>query len=202
LALHLLGAAVMTRRLTLVALVAFIAVAGTAHALTSRTRLCISKAKAARLSCRTMALQACNTDFTNAFTSCFGPGADCAAACISAQASCLTTPVSSRTACQKDTDPNPSDGVIEGACATRLKDDLTCCTDPKCVLENNLSTDPLVCASNARLDNFKCVQDCQLVYQPAVDQCNSSFNDCTQACASCRDATDCPSAAVRSSFGR
>ena len=177
----------MTRRFatfTLLAGLALTAFAPTsARAISSRTRLCIAAARTARKTCTTQ----CLTDFQNTYVSCFGPGADCAASCISQQSSCLLGPVSARTACEKDTDPNPNDGVAEGACATNQRDDLECCSDPTCTVK--LDPDPIQCASKARLKAIACNNDCVLVYAPAVQACNQAFNDCTQACASCRDSS-------------
>lgn len=182
----------MTRRLATLAVLTALAVAPTsALALSSRTRLCIAAARNSRRAC---SLQ-CVRDFQNTFASCFGPGADCAAACITAQANCLLDPVSARTACEKDTDPNPSNGIDEGACAIHQRDDLECCGDSTC--PDKLDPDPIQCASKARLKGIACNNDCVLRYAPMIDVCNSGFNDCTAACASCRNPADCPIPTVR-----
>ena len=174
----------MTRRLAsalMVSALGLVVLATGAEAISSRTRLCILAARTARRAC----VQQCGSDFQNTFATCFGPGAGCAATCISQQSQCLLAPVAARTACQKDTDPNPNDGVEEGACATRLRAALQDCSGPDVA-------DPVMCAANARLASLQCTQDCQLLYAPAVQACNTAFNDCTQACASCRNPADCP----------
>jgi hypothetical protein len=43
--------------------------------------------------------------------------------------------------------------------------------------------------------------DCQLLYAPAIQACNNGFNDCTQACASCRQPADCPIPTLRQRSG-
>jgi hypothetical protein len=174
----------MTRRLAsalMVSTLGLVVLATGAEAISSRTRLCVLATRTARRAC---VLQ-CGSDFQNTFASCFGPGAECAAACISEQSQCLLAPVAGRTACQKDTDPNPGDGVDEGACAVKLRAALQDCTGPDVA-------DPTQCASDARLAALRCTQDCQVLYAPAIQSCNTSFNDCTQACASCRRPGDCP----------
>ena len=152
-----------------------------AEAISSRTRACILAARTARRSCT---LQ-CVKDFQNMFAGCFGPGAQCAAGCITQQSQCLLPPVGGRTACQKDTDPNPGNGVDEGACAVKLRAALQDCTGPDVA-------DPDKCASDARLAGLRCNEDCDFVYAPAIQACNIAFNDCTQSCASCRRSGDCP----------
>ncbi|HJQ84599.1 MAG TPA: hypothetical protein VKA21_11010 [Candidatus Binatia bacterium] len=184
----------MTRRfasVTLLSILGLLAVVSTAEAVSSRTRLCIKAARDARKRC----VLTCGTDFQGTFASCFGPGADCAAGCITEQSNCLLDPVSARTACQKDTDPNPNDGIAQGACSVRLRDDLECCGDATC--PDQLDPDPIQCASKARLKGIECNQDCQLLYAPQTQACSTQFNDCTQSCASCRRPGDCPTPAAR-----
>src|SRR2546426_12589055 len=152
-----------------------------AEAISTRTRLCIAAARGSRQACT----RQCVTDFQNMFATCFGPGAGCAAACISQQSQCLLAPVAGRTACQKDTDPKPGDGVDEGACAVKLRAALQDCTGPDVA-------DPDKCASDARLAALRCNEDCEFLYAPDIQGCNLDFNDCTQACASCRRVADCP----------
>ena len=164
----------MTRRLAstlLVTVGGLLLLASAATAITTKTRLCISAARTARKAC----VVQCGTDFSNMFTTCFGPGAACAAACITAQSQCLLSPVAARAACEKDTDPNPGDGLDQGACAVKLRAALQAC---------NTDANPTQCASNARLAALQCTQQCQLIYAPAIQACNTGFNDCTQACAS------------------
>ncbi len=176
------GGLLMTRRLAsalMVTTFGLVVLATGAEAISSRTRLCVLAARTARRAC---VLQ-CGADFTNTFATCFGPGAGCAAMCISQQSQCLLGPVAGRAACEKDTDPNPGDGIDQGACAVKLRDALQNC---------NTAADPTGCASAARLAALQCNQDCQLLYAPAIQTCNTAFNDCTQACASCRNASDCP----------
>jgi len=36
---------------------------------------------------------------------------------------------------------------------------------------------------------------------PAIQACNDDFNDCTQACASCRQPADCPIPTLRQRSG-
>ena len=181
----------MTRRFasaTLLTAAGLLALASGAEAVSSRTRLCISQARLARRACVTQ----CSADFQKLYSSCFGPGADCAAKCISEQSNCLLDPIAARTACQKDTDPNPNDGVQQGACSVRQRDALECCADTTCTGSERLDPDPIQCASKARLAAIACQADCQLYYAPQVQDCNTDFNDCTGACASCRTASDCP----------
>jgi hypothetical protein len=182
----------MVRRLvttTLIAALALVVAAPAVHAVSSRTRLCISASRKARKNC----VVTCGTDFQNSYVNCFGPGADCAALCLQQQSDCLLGPVTARTACEKDTDPNPSDGVVQGACSDRLRAALECCADSTCTAaQGRLDPDPIACASKARIQGIQCNDDCVLLYAPQVQGCNSGFNDCTASCASCRDASQCP----------
>lgn len=174
----------MTKRLLWAGLLTAFAVftlAFDAGAISSRTRLCLKAAKDARRRC----VATCGTDFQTTYSSCFGPGASCAAACIAAQSNCLLDPVSRRADCQNDIDPNPNDNIQQGACATRQRAALEDCTGPEIA-------DPEKCASDARLDGLRCIPDCQLLHAPDIQACNDDFNDCTQACASCRQPADCP----------
>jgi hypothetical protein len=187
----------MTRRLasaTLLTAVGLLVLASAAEAVSNRTRLCISAARTARRAC----VKQCTDDFSNTFASCFGPGADCAAGCIREQSECLLDPVAARTACQRDTDPNATGVFPEGACSVRLRDALECCGDATCTAqEGRLDPDPIQCASIARLNALQCTNDCEVFYAPQIQGCNTQFNDCTQACASCRRASDCPFAQSR-----
>jgi hypothetical protein len=166
--------------LTLLAIAALLAAVTTAGAFSSRTRLCIAAAKNARLKCT----GTCTSDYSNTFATCFGPGADCAAMCISGQATCLSGPIAARTACQKDTVPDPTQPTV-GACSVTLRNDLQDCTGPDVA-------DPTGCASAARVKALVCTNACTVLYQPMVQDCATAFNDCTQACASCRNPSDCP----------
>jgi len=178
----------MTRRLTSAVLLSagLFFLATEAGAISSRTRVCVKASKDARRRC----VATCGTDFQATFSSCFGPGASCAAACIVAQSNCLLDPVSRRADCQNDTDPNPTDATEQGACSIRQRAALEDCTGPEIA-------NPEACASEARLAGLRCIQDCQLLYAPAIQGCNDDFNDCTQACASCRNPTDCPIPTLR-----
>jgi hypothetical protein len=183
----------MTRRLVSAAILTIFGLftlATDAGAISSRTRLCLKATKDARRRCVTT----CGTDFQASYSSCFGPGAACAASCIVAQSNCLLDPVSRRADCQNDTDPNPADAIPQGACAARQRAALEDCTGPEIA-------DPEACASAARLDGLRCIQDCQLLYAPAVQVCNDEFNDCTQACASCRQPSECPIPTLRKRTG-
>jgi hypothetical protein len=187
----------MTRRLasaTLLTAVGLLVFASAAQALSSRTKLCISAARNAKKAC----VRQCIDSYSNTFTSCFGPGADCAAACIREQSACLVDPVAARTACQKDTDPFPANGIDEGACNVKLRDALECCSDPTCDFsDGHADADALACASRVRLEALVCANNCEILFAPQIQVCNTQFNDCTQACASCRNPSDCPTARSR-----
>ena len=48
------------------------------------------------------------------------------------------------------------------------------------------AADPVGCAGMARIDQLKCNQQCVLNEAPALQVCNTNFNDCLQSCASAR----------------
>jgi hypothetical protein len=192
----------MTRRThgaMLVAAVGLLVLAGSAGAVTSRTRACLFAAKRSRVNCT----NTCRSDYVTNFQGCFGPGSLCAAACLNDQATCQTDPSNALGACKRDTlycADGSANGVngctsataTNGGCATTLRSVLNDCTDPTKHPEGDA-----VCASNARLDNLRCQQGCQLVFAPALQACNQGFSDCTESCASCRNEPDCPSPAHR-----
>src|SRR2546426_12115853 len=73
--------------------------AGSAGAVTSRTRACLFAAKRSRVNC----FNACRADYITNFQGCFGPGSACAAACLNDQATCQSGPGESLAACKRDT---------------------------------------------------------------------------------------------------
>jgi hypothetical protein len=155
--------------LTATGMATVLLLAGSAHGFTTKTRLCIQAAQAARKTCS----KQCVEDFRGTFASCFGPGASCAQSCISEQAACQLDPSTAQTACQRDT-PLPGGS---GACNTVLRSSLEDCTS---------APDPAGCATAARIAAIECNADCQLAFAPLLDVCNVNFRDCLQACASQR----------------
>lgn len=146
-----------------------------ANALTSKTRLCISRERRTyRDTLRTLRAQALS-DFQTRYKGCFGPGADCAAACQAIQDGCLKTPRDTQQSCVDDKGASPTE-----SCNEKFDKKLDEC--------QGLADDAaaLSCATQARLDRFACTQDCALAAQPAVDACNADFSDCVQSCASAR----------------
>jgi hypothetical protein len=192
----------MTRRTHMaivMAALSLVALAGSAEATTSQTRACLVASKRARLNCT----NTCRSSYITNFEGCFGPGSACAAACLNDQATCQSGPATATAECKQDTlfcaDGNQSGAngctaanATIGQCGTILKSALTDCTDATKHPEG-----ALVCAANARLDNLRCQDNCQLLFAPALDTCNQNFADCTGACASCLNPTDCPSPSHR-----
>jgi hypothetical protein len=192
----------MTRRTqmaTIGAALGMLVLTPPAGAVTSRTRACLFAAKRSRVNC----LNTCRSDYITNFQGCFGPGSACAAACLNDQATCQSGPGESLAACKRDTlfcadgsengvNDCTSANATTGACASTLRSALDDCTDPDKHPEGALA-----CASNARLDNLRCQSACQILFAPALQACNQAFSDCTESCASCRNAVDCPSPAHR-----
>ncbi len=146
-----------------------------AHALTSKTRLCISRERRSyRDSLRTYRAQALS-DFQTRYRGCFGPGADCAAACQAVQDGCLKTPRNAQQNCVDDKGASPTE-----SCNEKFDTQLETCQ----ALADDAAA--LTCATQARLDRFACTQACAAAAQPAVDACNIDFGDCVQSCASTR----------------
>lgn len=160
----------MTRRIAFAA--AALAVFGltasvqTADAITAKTRQCVKEARV-RLKERTVdARNAARDQFASEFTSCFGPGAECASACMAAQAACQTpfneAADTTRALCKAN-----FDAALDG-----------------CRAEGE--TDPVQCASAARLTQFACNQDAASDAAPGLQGCAQEFGQCTAACASSR----------------
>ena len=181
---------------TVLAISGLLVLAAPAGAVTSRTRACVFAAKKTRVNCVTM----CRNDYVTTFAACYGPGSACAAQCLNDQATCQSGsdghsgPNGLLSDCKLDTlfcadgNQNGVNGCTAanatiGGCGETLKTTLTAC---------NNDPNPDLCASNARLDNLKCQQACQLVFAPALQACNQAFSDCTESCASCRSRADCP----------
>src|SRR5436309_1689583 len=151
----------MTRRTHLamvVAAVGLLVVAGSAGAVTSRTRACLFAAKWSRVNC----VNTCRSDYITNFQGCFGPGSLCAAACLNDQATCQTDPSNALGACKRDTlycadgSENGVNGCTTadtGGCATTLRSVLNDCSDAQ---KHPEGAD--ACASAARLDNLRCQQ--------------------------------------------
>ena len=178
------------RTVTVIAASGLLLIAASAGAISSRTRACVFAARKTRANCITM----CRNDYIGTFAACYGPGSACAAACLNEQANCQAGPNATLTDCKLDTlfcgdgNSNGTNGCSAanatiGGCSETLKEALKNC---------NNAADPEACASAARLDNLRCQQACQLLFAPALQQCNSNFSDCTGACASCRSRADCP----------
>ena len=92
----------MIRRIgavTLIAVSALLLVAGSAGAVTSRTRACLFAARKTRVNCITM----CRSDYISTFSACYGPGSACAAACLNDQANCQSGPNTTLSDCKIDT---------------------------------------------------------------------------------------------------
>jgi hypothetical protein len=178
------------RTVTLIAVSGLLLLAESAGAISSTTRACVVATRKARANCITM----CRTDYFSTFAACYGPGSMCAAGCLNDQANCQSGPNTMLSDCKLDTlfcsDGNPN-GV--NGCSPANATIGNCGETLKTVLKNcNTDPNPEVCASNARLDNLRCQQACQLLFAPALQTCNQNFSDCTGSCASCRSQTDCP----------
>jgi hypothetical protein len=141
-----------------------VTIAPTANALTTKTKACVkaarAKLKTGQADCRSQA----RTAYASDFTSCFGPGADCAGACMTAQAKCVA-------------DTNATVTGARATCADNLSNDLDACRD---------DLDPTACASTARLTKFACDQAVAASIAGPLDACTVEFSDCTGACASAR----------------
>lgn len=161
----------MTRRPVFIAAAA-LAVFGltvsvqTADAITAKTRQCVKEARA-RLKTRTVeARDAAREAFATEFTSCFGPGAECASGCMDAQAECQE-PFNDAAKAARDVCKANFDKAL---------DDCRAASEP----------DPVQCASAARLTQFACNQDAAADAAPGLQGCSNEFGQCTAACASDR----------------
>jgi hypothetical protein len=153
----------MIRRIALAAVMgAFCAalVADSASAFTRREAICVkgarSRAKLAIRDCRDQATDKLQTDLS----ACLNDSTNCVGDCLAAQAACQ--------ALQKP-------GV--DACRDGCKADNALAND-NC----GLAADPVQCVADAQFVLFTCNQGCAAAAQPALIECNGTFNDCLQGC--------------------
>ncbi|HEV7730551.1 MAG TPA: hypothetical protein VGR62_00250 [Candidatus Binatia bacterium] len=133
-----------------------------ADAITVKTRQCVKEARL-RLKTRTVdARNAARADFASEFSSCFGPGAECASTCQNEQADCQL-PFATNQATAGD------------VCRSKFDDALDTC---------RTNVDPQACASVARLTQFACLQLAAAAAAPGLQGCSAEFSDCVGACAS------------------
>jgi hypothetical protein len=153
----------MIRRIALAAVMgAFCAalLADSASAFSRRQAICVkgarSRAKLAIKDCRDDAASKLATDLS----ACLNDSTGCVTDCIAAQA----------------------------ACQALQKPALDTCRDG-CKADNALTNDgcgdapdPVKCVADAQFVLFTCNQGCAAAVQPALIECNGSFNDCLQFC--------------------
>jgi hypothetical protein len=161
----------MTRRPAIIAAAALavfglVTIAPTANALTTKTKQCVKEARARLKAQNLNDRNAARATYNSEFTSCFGPGADCASACLNDQA-----------ICQKPF--NDAALAARDVCKANFDAALDDCRDPQ-------EADPTQCASVARLVQFACNQDAAAGAAPGLQGCSSQFSECTAACASDR----------------
>jgi hypothetical protein len=159
----------MTRRPSIIAAAALavfglIAFAPTANALTTKTKACVKAARAKLKSSQAECRNTARSEYSTDFTSCFGPGAECASGCMSDQSSCIA-------------DVNASVAGARDNCKAAFETDLDNCRD---------DLDPTACASTARLTQFASNQAVAASLAGPLDSCNVEFSECTAACASAR----------------
>jgi hypothetical protein len=142
------------------ALASLVLAAGPAHALSFRTRQCVSAARAARGGC----IRQCTEDFRTNFATCFGPGSACAAACITEQGTCQTPYALAKVECTRN---------CNGALRTALSE----CAG---------QLDPALCADAARMQAINCTSGCAVAAAGPLQTCSTQFQDCIQSCASQR----------------
>ncbi len=161
----------MTRRPAIIAAAVLIvfgitASVQTADAITAKTRQCVKEART-RLKTRTVdARNEARAAFSTEFTSCFGPGAECASGCLADQASCQAE-INEGVADERDN------------CKAEFEKDLDDCRQPGV-------GDPVACASDARLTQFACNQAVAASIAAPLQGCSTEFGQCTAACASAR----------------
>ena len=164
----------MTRRFA-VAAAAFVALSSfalhvpEAGAFTSATKLCLANAKSTFTKNKGQAASTLLSQYVADRAACFGPGQACATACQTTLNGCLATPQGARTTCNV-------------GCNNTFKTTVSACST---------NTDPLGCATQARITRLNCANGCAVTQQPAVDACNSAYSDCVQQCASCAPGSTC-----------
>jgi len=134
-----------------------------ASAFTSVTKQCLTKARQ-QLTIDLRQLRSDRlTKYAGDRAACFGPGTACANDCQTVLTGCVANPNSDRQICNQ----NATD---------KFKTAVTAC---------NSAPDPLGCATQARITRLDDLATCSANVQGALDQCNFSYSDCVQQCASC-----------------
>jgi hypothetical protein len=164
----------MTRRFA-VAAAAFVALSTfalhvpEAGAFTSVTKLCLSNARKTFQTAKQQASATITSQYIADRAACFGPGQACATSCQNTLNGCVANPNAARAACNV-------------GCNTTFKTAVQACSS---------NTDPLGCATQARIDRLNCSNGCATAAQPSLDTCNSAYSDCVQQCASCAPGSTC-----------
>jgi hypothetical protein len=153
----------MIRRIALAAVTGALCAAllvDTASAVTRREAICIkgarSRAKLAIRDSRDQAAAKLATDLS----ACLNDTTGCVGDCLANQAACQ--------ALQKP---------ALDTCRTGCKADNALATD-NC----GNAPDPVKCVADAQFVLFTCNQGCAAQVQPALIECNGTFNDCLQGC--------------------
>ena len=153
----------MIRRIALAAVTGVLCaalVADTASAFTRLEAICVkgarARAKNSIRDCRNAAADKLATDLQ----ACLNDTTGCVGQCLTDQAACQ--------ALQKPT----SDACRAGCKADNAANTNTC----------GDAADPIKCVADAQFTLFTCNQGCAAQIQPALIDCNGTFNDCLQGC--------------------
>src|SRR5262249_20361629 len=109
---------------------------------------------------------------------------------------CVSNCQASLTTCTDGTaqapGPNPQKAACNNAvdeqdsitsCAEKFNDAIEACANIPATNDRVADAQAqLACAQQARLDRFACSQACASAVQKALDDCNTSFSDCTERC--------------------
>lgn len=167
----------MTLRATLrmtAAICGILIMAGSVHASSRRTVLCLKGARTSLKTCLDASKGTCKATFNTDFVNCFGSGSPCATQCQSDQTTCQNPALAQLTACKGAGNPPPA-----GTCLATLRTALAACkTNPPA------GQTAAQCADAASLANFQCGLACADPVNASLAQCNSQFADCVAACAS------------------
>jgi hypothetical protein len=156
----------------------FAVVTQEASALTATTRQCVARERrASRDALRTLRAQE-QANLNQKVASCFGPGAACAQACQLTQAACQKPFKDAQQKCVEDNDITGKDDPNFTSCGDTFEAAIAACN----ALQDDAAA--LQCAANARLARFTCTQQCAAAQAAGLDNCNFTYGDCIQACAS------------------
>jgi hypothetical protein len=121
---------------------------------------CLGRVRRDMGQCMQKARDACRRDFETHLPGCF-PGSPCPTDCLQAEERCRTEPLTDRDGCR-----------------------LACQADQKVGLRGcKIAEDPSDCRRTVRVKGSKCKSHCARMFDPALQTCKATFDDCIRGCA-------------------